>query len=185
MNNLSFIAIILMLAFLPDTARAQDGEATDCAPWLDHSIQQLHSDERIDLCQETAGKPLLLVNTASYCGYTYQFTGLEELHQRYREQGLVVIGFPSDSFNQEDEDAAATAEVCYVNHGVTFLMTEVIEVTGTAAHPLFRHLTAMEGRPSWNFNKYLVNRQGEVVGHFSNQVEPGDPQLLRAIDALL
>ncbi len=177
-------ALVLLVGALPAQA-ADPADPASCAAWLDHEISELNSADMVDLCTETAGKPVLLVNTASYCGYTYQFTGLEELYQRYRDRGLVVIGFPSDDFNQEDDDAATTAEICYVNHGVTFPMTEVVRVSGEQAHPVFGHLARQTRQPGWNFNKYLVDRDGEVTAHFDSRVEPDSVELLSAVEDLL
>ncbi|MDP6189644.1 MAG: glutathione peroxidase, partial [Gammaproteobacteria bacterium] len=132
------------------------GETT-CAPWLDYSLKKLHDPEVIDLCTATRGKPVLLVNTASHCGFTHQFGGLEELHQQYQDQGLVIIGFPSDSFSQAADTAAEAARICYYNFGVSFLMTEQISVKGDTAHPIFKHLAQASEAPGWNFNKYLIN----------------------------
>jgi len=157
----------------------------NCAPWLDYKLNKLHSSQIIDLCAQTAGKPVLLINTASYCGYTYQFTGLEALYQRYKDRGLVVVGFPSDDFNQEDDDAAKTADICYINHGVTFAMTEVINVKGSDAHPVFQHLANETKRPNWNFNKYLVDKDGNVIELFRSGVEPDSRKLQAAIEAVL
>jgi len=157
----------------------------NCAPWLDHKLNKLHSSQIIDLCAQTAGKPVLLINTASYCGYTYQFTGLEALYQRYKDRGLVVVGFPSDDFNQEDDDAAKTADICYINHGVTFAMTDVINVKGSDAHPVFQHLANETKRPNWNFNKYLVDKDGNVIELFRSGVEPDSRKLQAAIEAIL
>ncbi|MEX2367151.1 MAG: glutathione peroxidase [Pseudohongiellaceae bacterium] len=176
---------LLLLVTILQFAGLAQGQEADCAQWLNLSVNKLHTTESIDLCRETAGKPVLIVNTASYCGYTYQFTGLERLYQRYREQGLVVVGFPSDDFNQEDDDAARTAEICYVNHGVTFAMSEVVKVTGADAHPVFQHLNSATRQPDWNFNKYLIDRNGTVVGNFRSGVEPDSRQLSRAIEAVL
>ena len=157
----------------------------NCAPWLDHKLNKLHSSQIIDLCAQTAGKPVLLINTASYCGYTYQFTGLEALYQRYKDRGLVVVGFPSDDFNQEDDDEAKTADICYINHGVTFAMTDVINVKGSDAHPVFQHLANETKRPNWNFNKYLVDKDGNVIELFRSGVEPDSRKLQAAIEAVL
>ena len=157
----------------------------NCAPWLDHKLNKLHSSQIIDLCAQTAGKPVLLINTASYCGYTYQFTGLEALYQRYKDRGLVVVGFPSDDFNQEDDDEAKTADICYINHGVTFAMTDVINVKGSDAHPVFQHLANETKRPNWNFNKYLVDKDGNVIELFRSGVEPDSRKLQAAIEAIL
>ena len=157
----------------------------NCAPWLDHKLNKLHSSQIIDLCAQTAGKPVLLINTASYCGYTYQFTGLEALYERYKDRGLVVVGFPSDDFNQEDDDAAKTADICYINHGGTLAMTDVINVKGSDAHPVFQHLANETKRPNWNFNKYLVDKDGNVIELFRSGVEPDSRKLQAAIEAIL
>jgi len=140
-----------------------------------------------------AGKVLLLVNTASECGYTPQYDGLEALHRKYGPRGLVVIGFPCDQFGgQEPGGPAEIAEFCRRNHGVTFPLSAKIEVNGAGAHPLWRHLRA--ARPGWlgwlgnsnvrwNFTKFLVDRQGNVAGRFAPRVKPAD--LERKIEALL
>lgn len=177
---LGFMAVLFLLQ--AGSASAQDG---NCAAWLDVEVNKLNSSEVVDLCSEIQDKPVLLVNTASYCGFTYQFTGLEELYQRYKDRGLAVVGFPSDDFNQEDDDAGVTAEVCYVNHGVTFPMTEVVKVKGNEAHPVFAHLGVEGGEPTWNFNKYLVDAQGNVVEHFDSRVEPDSDTMNQAIESVL
>ena len=177
--------VLSFILFIGVTGQTSETQALNCASWLGHEINQLHSTNIIDLCAETAGKPVLLVNTASYCGYTYQFTGLEQLYQRFKDRGLVIIGFPSDDFYQEDDDSAKTAEVCYINYGVSFLMTEVIKVKGRSAHPVFAHLGSETRAPQWNFNKYLVNPDGEVLAHFNQTVEPDSTEIIDAIEALL
>jgi glutathione peroxidase len=182
MKLLKLIAASMTLCLVfAGNAQAEDA----CVSWMDHDVTKLNSSETVDLCAETAGKPVLVVNTASYCGFTYQFTGLEALYQKYKDDGLVVVGFPSDDFNQEDDDASATAEVCYVNHGVTFLMSEVVDVKNDDAHPLFAHLGAEAGEPNWNFNKYVVSPDGEVVAHFNNTVEPDSAEMESAIESVL
>jgi len=166
----------------PATAELQGGGA--CAAWLDHRIGKLHSEEVLDLCTLTAGKAVLLVNTASFCGYTPQFKGLEALYQRWKEQGLVVIGFPSDDFFQEADEEAKTADICYINYGVTFPMTSSIRVRGNNAHPVFRHLHE-SGQPSWNFNKYLIDGSGLIVEHFGSNTAPESAVLEAAIGRVL
>jgi glutathione peroxidase len=161
-----------------------EGNSAGCAAWLDQRVPGLRGAAELDLCALTAGKAVLFVNTASFCGYTPQFTGLEALHQRYRDEGLVVIGFPSDDFLQESEDAAETANICYVNYGVTFPMSAEIKVRGADAHPLFRDLHAA-GQPSWNFNKYLVGRDGNLIRRFGSNTDPDAPELIADIQQAL
>lgn len=173
------------LTFAADeTVPASDVTAATCAQWLDQDIGKLHADEQIDLCTLTANHPVLIVNTASFCGYTPQFTGLEALYQQYKKAGLVVIGFPSNDFNQEAGTSEETANICYVNYGVTFPMTSEIKVKGSDAHPIFQHLGST-GEPSWNFNKYLVGKNGEIIQHFPSSVEPGSAELQAAIELAL
>ncbi len=159
--------------------------AAQCPAYLDHEFKRLHSSKTVNLCKEFAGKPLLIVNTASHCGFTKQFEGLEALHREYRERGLVVVGFPSNDFRQEAGDEGKTAEVCYVNYGVTFTMVAPSPVKGEVANPVFRELGRQAGEPSWNFNKYLVAADGTVVEHFKSSVAPESATLRNAIGKLL
>ena len=152
--------------------------AADCPPLLEGSLPKLRAKESIDLCQRFAGKPLLIVNTASFCGFAPQFKGLEALNQRYKGQGLELIGVPSDDFKQEAKDGEETAKVCYVNYGVTFAMSEPQVVTGDQAIPLFKQLATQSSAPRWNFYKYVVDRQGRVIASFSSQTQPDDPALI-------
>lgn len=166
---------------------ACSAQAGDCPPLLAEQgeLPKLRSSERIDLCRQFAGKVLLVVNTASHCGFTKQFSGLEALYQRYREQGLELLGVPSDDFFQEADDSEETAKVCYVNYGVTFTMSEPQAVRGSDAIPLFRGLAEEHGAPRWNFYKYLVGRDGQVIGRFSSRTKPDDPELIGAIEKAL
>ena len=129
------------------------------------------------------GKKILLVNTASKCGYTKQYAGLQELSERYGDK-LVVIGFPSGNFReQEFEDNAAIAEFCEKNYGVTFLLSEKTEVAGDAISPLFQYLTTVEnpdftGDIGWNFEKFLIDENGDLIHRFRSKVEPLDPILI-------
>ncbi|MGI1679966.1 MAG: glutathione peroxidase [Cellvibrionaceae bacterium] len=177
--------IVGAIAVSSFTSRNAIAEDSSCPSWLNHSIKKLHSADMINVCEVTANKPILLVNTASHCGFTYQFGGLEKLHQRYKNQGLVVLGFPSNAFHQEAKDSAETASVCYKNYGVTFLMTEEIPVKGDNAHPIFQHLASQQSKPSWNFNKYLVDKNGNVIKQFSSQVKPESVELTEAIEEIL
>jgi glutathione peroxidase len=156
-----------------------------CPAYLDHDFQKLHSSEKVNICKAYAGKPLLIVNTASHCGYTPQFKGLETLNEKYKHRGLVVVGFPSDDFNQESKDEVETAQVCYINYGVTFTMLSPLPVKGAAANPVFKELNRQSHEPTWNFNKYLVKADGTVVQYFDSDVTPDSPQMTAAIEGLL
>jgi glutathione peroxidase len=169
----------LLLAMTPLHAQS------NCPDWLQQDLQKLHSKDTVNLCKLAAGKVVLIVNTASDCGYTPQFKGLEALYKKYKEEGLLVIGFPSDSFNQERDDAKETAEVCYINYGVTFPMLATSAVKGKDANPVFRHLNAALEEPKWNFNKYLIDRDGKPLQYFSSDTKPDDKELIEAIERLL
>ena len=159
--------------------------AAACPAILDRKLLNLQ-DESISLC-DFQGKVLLVVNTASQCGYTPQYEGLEKLYRRYRERGLVVLGFPANDFGgQEPGSNKEIAQFCQVNYGVTFPVFAKTSVLGAAANPLFRDLEAKTGqRPRWNFHKYLVDRSGQPVAAFGAAVEPLDPRLTSQIERLL
>ncbi|MCL2657449.1 MAG: glutathione peroxidase [Betaproteobacteria bacterium] len=136
-------------------------------------------DGRLLNLADYAGRVLLIVNTASECGFTPQYAGLEKLHRKYIKRGLSVLGFPCNQFGaQEPGDAVAIASFCEKNYGVSFPLSEKIEVNGAAAHPLYRHLTsAAPGvfgtkRIKWNFTKFLVSREGAVVGRYAPTTKP-------------
>ena len=148
-------------------------------------MTRLHAKDSIDLCQRFAGKPLVVVNTASFCGFAPQFKGLEALYQRYKGQGLEMLGVPSNDFKQESGDGAETAKVCYVNYGVTFTMTEPQKVRGASAIHLFKVLAEQSSSPKWNFYKYVVDRQGKVIGNFSSLTKPDNPEFIRAVEQAL
>jgi glutathione peroxidase len=168
----------LLLVMLP-VAPLQAGE---CPALLRGELPGLRGKEPIDLCQRFAGKPLVVVNTASFCGFTSQFKGLEALYQRYRGQGLELLGVPSDAFKQEFAEAEDTAKVCYANYGVTFSMSESLPVIGDGAIPLFKELAAQSTAPKWNFFKYVIDRKGRVLASFPSKTAPDDPQLMAAVE---
>ena len=149
--------------------------ADGCPALLQGELPKLRAKENINLCEQFAGKPLVVVNTASYCGFAPQFEGLEAVYKAYHGQGLEMLGVPSNDFKQEDADSEKTAKVCYANYGVTFAMTEPQSVRGDKATPLFRELASQSSAPKWNFYKYVVDRQGQVVASFSSLTKPDDP----------
>jgi glutathione peroxidase len=161
------------------------GAAPDCPPILNRKLLNLQ-DEPVSLC-DFRGKVLVVVNTASQCGYTPQYEGLEKLYRRYRERGLVVLGFPANDFGgQEPGSNKDIAQFCQINYGVSFPMFAKTSVLGPQANPLFQDLAARTGqRPRWNFNKYLVDRAGQPVAAFGSGVEPLDPKFTAQIERLL
>jgi len=155
---------------------------------LEHSMKRLDGrDETLDTYR---GNVLLFVNVASKCGLTPQYTGLQQLYDRYHEKGFSVLGFPANNFmGQEPGTDAEIAEFCEVNYNVTFPLFSKISVKGDDIHPLYRELTSQPepvgGDVTWNFQKYLVDREGNVVARFDPRVTPDDPQVVAAIEALL
>jgi glutathione peroxidase len=139
-----------------------------------------------------AGRAVLVVNVASKCGLTPQYTGLERLHEQYAERGFTVLGVPCNQFlGQEPGSAEEIAEFCSATYGVTFPLTEKVEVNGADRHPLYDRLVGFSdseghsGDIRWNFEKFLIGRNGEVVARFSPQTEPEDPALVAAVEAQL
>ena len=185
--SIAAMSIIRSITCLLLLTLAGQATAAECPALFSEQgeLPKLRSKDSINLCEQYAGKPLLVVNTASHCGFTSQFKGLEALYQRYRAQGLQVLGVPSDDFKQEDADIAETAKICYGNYGVTFLMSTPQVVTGKQAIPLFQQLNATGGEPGWNFYKYVVVRQGNLVGSFPSQTLPDDPALVAAVEKAL
>ena len=154
-----------------------------CPALLQHSFPRLQDDKPQALCQY-AGKVLLVVNTASYCGFTSQYEGLEALYKRYRDRGFVVLGFPSNDFGQQEPGSAKQiAEFSFNTYGVAFPMFGKTVVSGAAADPLFAELARRSGvAPKWNFHKWLVGRDGNVVAAYPSTVEPLDARLVRELE---
>ena len=179
-------AILLpVLLALATPAAAQD-TASSCPSILNQRFNRLQDDAPQNLCQY-AGKVVLVVNTASYCGFTSQYEGLEALHVKYQPKGLVVLGFPSNDFgNQEPGDSKQIADFCFNTYGVKFPMFAKSPVSGKEANPLHAELARVTGTaPKWNFYKYLIDRSGKVVGSYSSRVTPNDAKLVGDIERAL
>lgn len=178
------LACLALAALAASPVRAADAPAA-CPALLQHTFPRLQDEKPQSLCQYS-GKVLLVVNTASFCGFTPQYEGLEKLHAKYRERGLVVLGFPSNDFAQEKGSNKEIAEFCENTFGVKFPMFAKTAVRGSDANPLFRELAAQTGRaPLWNFHKYLIGRDGKVVAQYSSLTRPDDATLVRALEQQL
>jgi glutathione peroxidase len=174
MNRL-LVALTLLIA--PALVQA-------CPGLLDHRYSSLQG-KPVNLC-DFAGRPILVVNTASKCGYTPQFEKLEALHKRYEGRGLVVLGFPSNDFNQELATNKEIAEFCKLTYFVEFPMVEQGSVTGPGANAFFKQLAAATGTsPQWNFHKYLIAPDGKTVHSFGTRVEPDSREIMGKLVPML
>ncbi|MDH5823195.1 glutathione peroxidase [Luteimonas sp. RD2P54] len=154
---------------------------------LARSYRPLAGQAPVNLQQTYGGEVLLVVNTASKCGFTPQFEALEALHARYRDQGFAVLGFPSGDFrDQEFEDEEAIREFCTLTYGVRFPMFEKVHVVGPDATGLYRDLAAAtDAAPQWNFHKYLIGRDGRVLANWGSRTVPDAPEVVAAIERAL
>lgn len=173
-----FVVTALLLAFAGTAA-------AECPDYLEGDYRRLHASDNVNLCELLDGKTALVVNTASHCGFTGQFEALEAVHQDYKDEGLVVVGFASDDFKQEAETEEEAATICYTNYGVTFTMLAPTVVTGDQANALFAYLAEQSEEPGWNFNKYLLNTKTGDVTHYDSKTKPDSDTLTKAIEAAL
>jgi len=134
---------------------------------------------------EFRGRALMIVNTASFCGFTPQYAALQRLHDRFEARGFAVVGVPSNDFNQENTDNRAIRQFCDTMFGITFPMAALTRLRGQGAHPLFAWLATAGGPPRWNFHKYLIARDGRAIRPFPTATEPEAPVLVRAVEAAL
>ncbi len=172
--------LIFILIFFSEVTMAS------CPKILDFDIKLLGEDKTINLCQEYLGKVILVVNTASKCGFTPQYEGLEKLYRENKDKGLVVLGFPSHDFYQEPSTETEIKDFCKLTYDVNFPMFTKTNVRGKKAHPFFK-LLADETRssPKWNFHKYLIAKDGTVVDSFSTVTGPGSNRIIKKIEELL
>lgn len=174
-------ASVAGLLALPSLAIAES-----CPPLLDHSFPRLQDEKPQSLC-DYRGKVLLVVNTASYCGFTKQYDGLEKLYARLKDRGLVVVGFPTNDFGEQEPGSnKEIADFCRSTYGVQFPMFAKTTVKGPNANPFFAELVKLsDTTPKWNFYKYLVDRSGREVVAFSSFTDPDDRKLLARIETFL
>ena len=179
--SLTLSGIMIMLP-------SQKSNAEQAGNLYEYSFKTLHSEEPMPLSQ-FEGKVILIVNTASKCGFTKQYEGLQELYDKHKDQGLVIIGVPSNDFGkQEPGTAEEIANFCQLNYGVTFPMTSKEVVSGDEAHPFYKwaHETLGFGTaPKWNFHKYLVDKDGSLADHFESITAPDSKKLVSAVEKLL
>lgn len=160
-------------------------QASACPALLDRSLPRLQDEKPQNLCQY-AGKVVVVVNTASFCGFTPQYKGLEALHARYQARGLVVLGFPSNDFSQEPGNNKEIADFCESTYGVKFPMFAKTAVKGDKADPLYLELARRTGKtPGWNFHKYVIGRDGATVRSYATNVSPDNTSFVSDIEKLL
>ena len=168
------------------SAKASAASVKACPGLLQGTYPRLQDESPQSLCQY-AGQVILVVNTASYCGFTRQYDGLERIYERYKGQGLVILGFPSNDFGQQEPDSnQKIADFCRNTYSIKFPMFAKSSVRGKGANPLFKQLAQLTGdTPGWNFHKYLISRDGRQVLSFGSQIAPESKTLTEAIEAML
>ena len=188
MNNLLRVTVMSVLPLIATTTSAEPPSPAKAQEQGSDSIHALSAkalDGKPVSFADSKGKVLLIVNTASECGFTGQYAGLEALYSKYKDKGLVVLGFPSNDFRQEPGSGEEIAKFCKVRYGVTFPLFEKGPVSGGSASPVFKFLSRKHGEPKWNFYKYLVGKNGQVLAQYSSRVSPDSGDLTSAIEAAL
>jgi len=173
------VAMVALVALAPAAFAA-------CPPLLNHTLPRLQDNAPQNLCQ-FQGKVVLVVNTASYCGFTSQYAALEAMYDKYRERGLVVLGFPSNDFGQQEPgDSKEIADFCRSTYGVRFPMMAKTAIAEPGTSAFYRGLIARSGsRPRWNFHKYIIDRSGTRVESFGSQTPPDSARVIALIERLL
>lgn len=182
MRGVLFFLVVMMLGGSPVQA-----ETRSCPDTLNFTVRSLNDEQQVNLCEAYAGKVVLIVNTASKCAFTSQYEGLEALYATYKDRGLVVLGFPSNDFaNQEPGTEAEIKTFCRMTYGVQFPMFAKTRVSKNQADPLYQKLGETAGSwPKWNFHKYLLDREGQLVGSYGSFTGPQSKKLVKQIESLL
>jgi glutathione peroxidase len=183
---LVFLALIVCdFSTAHSTTSISNQIATSCPRVLQHTVQRLQDEKPQALCQY-AGQVVVVVNTASFCGFTPQYKGLEALYAKYKDRGLVVLGFPSNDFSQEPDSNAKIADFCENTFGVKFPMFVKTTVRGADALPLYKQLAEISGTtPKWNFYKYVIGRDGQQIKSFNSMTGPQDKSFVQEIEKQL
>ncbi len=178
--------IVIVISALIWLSWPKESQAMTCPTTLSHQFLRLQDEAPQNLCQYS-GKVILVVNTASYCGFTSQYEGLEKLYETYKDQGFVVLGFPTNDFGkQEPGNNKEIADFCHNTYGVKFPMFAKTTLSGKDANPFFKELIEKSGtKPRWNFYKYIIDREGRVVDSFSSMTSPSNKKITSLIEKLL
>ena len=185
--NIKYLYLLVIMVTIAIPTTTLGAEQTGCPETLNYSKRSLAGEKNINLCKEYLGKVVVVVNTASKCGYTYQYEGLEALYRKYKDKGLVVIGFPSNDFGgQEPGTEKQIQDFCRLTYGVEFPMFEKTSVSKYNADPIYQTLARISGEyPQWNFHKYILDRNGKLVASFNSKVEPQGGRMIKTIEGLL
>ena len=181
MKNLLIFGLTIIMFFFKNSSHAEYEKI-----FYDFKINSITGDQ-IDL-KDFKGKPVLIVNTASYCGFTKQYNDMQELWEKYRDKGLIVLGIPSNSFNQEKSNNSAVKEFCEVNFNINFPLTEITDVKGDNAHEIYKWAKANYGKsavPKWNFYKILINKEGKIEDTYASLTSPTSKKITKKIESLL
>jgi glutathione peroxidase len=185
MNTISlFLITFVVTIFIP--AENLSASETACPQTLNFTMRTLGSDQEVNLCNQYLGKVIVVVNTASKCGYTYQYEGLESLYNNYKDKGLVVVGFPSNDFGgQEPGTEKQIQTFCRLTYGVEFPMFEKTRVAKHHADPIYQVLGSLAGEyPQWNFHKYILDRNGNLIASFNSRIEPQSKEVINTLEGL-
>ena len=181
------VSFILLTAMFNQAMASKDQNPAICTDKQNFEVRRLDSEQVENICETYRGKVLLVVNTASRCAYTDQYADLEKLYAQYRDQGLEIAGFPSNDFaNQEPGTESSIKSFCRLTYGVRFPMYAKTRVRGPAADPFYKALAEAAGsEPRWNFHKYLLDREGKLVGSFGSSTNPQGRKMIEAIESIL
>lgn len=186
-SQLRIVTLSITASLFSISIQAEEIKKPICDGESQFKMRRLASEQVDDICKTYEGKVVVIVNTASRCGYTDQYDDLEKLYANYKNNGLVVIGFPSNDFgNQEPGSETSIKDFCRLTYSVDFPMYEKTRVKGTGAAPLYQKLSRASGQsPGWNFHKYIMDRDGNLAGSYRSRINPSSPEFIKEIERLL